>query len=110
MMPSGLVSMCFPLFYLNYMPSAFEIKADNILALKNDEICHVGQDLIKTTKKLLESMVNDETSLVTIYYGEDATEGEAQELKEHVEEICPGVEVEIQEGGQPLYYYLLSAE
>lgn len=88
----------------------FEIKADNILALKNDEICHVGQDLIKTTKKLLESMVNDETSLVTIYYGEDATEGEAQELKEHVEEICPGVEVEIQEGGQPLYYYLLSAE
>lgn len=88
----------------------FEIKADNILALKNDEICHVGQDLIKTTKKLLESMVNDETSLVTIYYGEDATEGEAEELKEHVEEICPGVEVEIQEGGQPLYYYLLSAE
>lgn len=88
----------------------FEIKADNILALKNDEICHVGQDLIKTTKKLLESMVSDETSLVTIYYGEDATEGEAEELKEHVEEICPGVEVEIQEGGQPLYYYLLSAE
>ena len=88
----------------------FEIKADNILALKNDEICHVGQDLIKTTKKLLESMVNDETSLVTIYYGEDATEGEAEELREHVEEICPGVEVEIQQGGQPLYYYLLSAE
>ena len=88
----------------------FEIKADNILALKNDEICQVGQDLIKTTKKLLESMVSDETSLVTIYYGEDATEGEAEELKEHVEEICPGVEVEIQEGGQPLYYYLLSAE
>ncbi|MBQ7049091.1 MAG: DAK2 domain-containing protein, partial [Firmicutes bacterium] len=47
----------------------FEIKADNILALKNDEICQVGQDLIKTTKQLLESMVNDETSLVTIYYG-----------------------------------------
>ena len=88
----------------------FEIKADNILALKNDEICHVGQDLIKTTKKLLESMVDEDTSLVTIYYGEDATEGEAEELKEHVEEFCPGVEVEIQEGGQPLYYYLLSAE
>ncbi len=88
----------------------FEIKADNILALKNDEICQVGQDLIKTTKQLLESMVNDETSLVTIYYGEDATEEEAVELKEHVEEFCPGVEVEIQEGGQPLYYYLLSAE
>ena len=88
----------------------FEIKADNILALKNDEICQVGQDLIKTTKQLLESMVNDETSLVTIYYGEDATEEEAVELKEHVEEFCPGVEVEIQSGGQPLYYYLLSAE
>lgn len=88
----------------------FEIKADNILALKNDEICQVGQDLIKTTKQLLESMVSDETSLVTIYYGEDATEEEAVELKEHVEEFCPGVEVEIQSGGQPLYYYLLSAE
>ena len=88
----------------------FEIKADNILALKNDEICQVGQDLIKTTKQLLESMVSDETSLVTIYYGEDATEEEAVELKEHVEEFCPGVGVEIQSGGQPLYYYLLSAE
>ena len=88
----------------------FDIKADNILALKNDEICQVGQELMLTTKQLLEAMVNDETSLVTIYYGEDATEEEAEELKEHVENYCPGVEVEIQKGGQPLYYFLLSAE
>lgn len=88
----------------------FSIQEGDILALKNDDICQVGQDLMEATKQLLEAMISDETSIVTIYYGEDATEEQAQELADYVNETHPDLDVDIQDGGQPLYYFLLSAE
>lgn len=88
----------------------FAIKAQDILALLNDDICQVGQDLMETTQKLLDEMIGDETSIVTVYYGEEAAQQQAERLQAYIEEKYPEVEVEIQDGGQPLYYFLLSAE
>lgn len=88
----------------------FSIKAQDILALMNEDICKVGQDLMQTTQQLIDAMISDTTSILTVYYGEEATQQQAEQLMQYVEENYPEVEVEIQEGGQPLYYFLLSAE
>ena len=88
----------------------FSIKAQDILALMNEDICKVGQELMQTTEQLIDEMISDTTSILTVYYGEEATQQQAEELQQYIEEKYPEVEVEIQEGGQPLYYFLLSAE
>lgn len=88
----------------------FDIKVNDILALKNGEISHVGKDLMQTTKDLLDDMVSEDTSIVTIYYGEDSGAEACDALKEYIQQDHPDVEVEIQDGGQPVYYFLLSAE
>ena len=88
----------------------FEIKENDILALKNGELCKVGTDLMETTCALLDEMISDETSILTIFYGEDASREQAEALRDKVSESYPGIEVEVQEGDQPIYYFLLSAE
>ena len=88
----------------------FQIRQGDILALKNDEICQVGTDLMETTKELMDAMISEESSIITVYYGTDADPAQAEELRQYVEELHPDLEVEIQKGGQPLYYFLLSAE
>lgn len=88
----------------------FAIQQGDVLALKDDEIDFVGKDLMQTTRELLEDMIEEETSIVTIYYGSDVTPDMAETLKEETEAAHPDIEVEIQNGGQPLYYFLLSAE
>ena len=80
------------------------------MALMNEDICKVGQELMQTTEQLIDEMISDTTSILTVYYGEEATQQQAEELQQYIEEKYPEVEVEIQEGGQPLYYFLLSAE
>ncbi len=88
----------------------FEIKENDILALKSGDLCKVGRDLMETTSELLEEMITDETSILTIFYGEDASPEQAEALRAKVSEAYPGIEVEVQEGDQPIYYFLLSAE
>lgn len=90
--------------------NGFTIQANDILALKNEDIVNVGKDLKETTCQLLDSMIGEDTSIVTIYYGKDATQDQADELKAYVTGKYPQVEVEVNEGGQPIYYFLLSAE
>ena len=55
-------------------------------------------------------MVTEETELISIYYGEDVTEEEAASLQEKAAEKFPNIDIELQLGGQPVYYYILSAE
>ncbi len=88
----------------------FDIKEGNILALKDNDISRVGTDMMETTLDLLSDMITDETGVVTLYYGADVTEEQAQELQSKAAERFPEVEVEMQEGAQPIYYFLLSAE
>jgi len=55
-------------------------------------------------------MIDEDSSLISIYYGSDVTEEEAQKLKEEIGEVYSNCEIELHFGGQPLYYYILSVE
>ena len=87
-----------------------EIKAGNILGMLNDQIEVVAEDVMEGTKELIKASIKDESEVVGIYYGADATEESAEELAAFIEENYPDCEVEVQSGGQPLYYYIISVE
>ena len=86
------------------------IHEGNIMVIGDDGILAVGESKNASTMDALSGMVSDSTELVSIYYGEDATEEEADDLRKMVAEAYPHVDVEVQAGGQPVYYYILSAE
>ena len=65
---------------------------------------------METTIDLLKAMMDDESELVTIYYGEEGTEEDAEKIAESIQELDDEVEIEIQYGGQPIYYYFVSVE
>ena len=87
-----------------------EIREGNILGMLNDQIEVVSEDVMEGTKELLKASIKDESEMVGIYYGADATEESAEELAAFIEENYPDCEVEVQSGGQPLYYYIISVE
>lgn len=87
-----------------------EIKEGNILGMLNDQIEVVAEDVMEGTKELLKTSIKEESEVVGIYYGADATEESAEELAAFIEENYPDCEVEVQSGGQPLYYYIISVE
>ncbi len=87
-----------------------EIKEGNILGMLNDQIEVVAEDVMEGTKELIKASVTEDSEVVGIYYGSDATEEDAAELAAFIEENYPDCEVEVQSGGQPLYYYIISIE
>jgi len=87
-----------------------EIKEGNIIGIHNGRIETVGQDIHDITLDLVGHVVEEGDSLITVYYGQDTTEEDAQKLGAEVAEQFPDLDVEVQYGGQPLYYYLISAE
>ena len=87
-----------------------DIKAGDIMGLSDKTIETVGTDVVETTIDLLKAMMDDESELVTIYYGEEGTEEDAEKIAESIQELDDEVEVEIQYGGQPIYYYFVSVE
>ncbi len=88
----------------------FEIKEGNFLALRNGDMCKVGEDLMDTTRDLVDAMISEDTGIFTIYFGSESSREQAEELCSYILDKYPSVEVEIQEGDQPIYYFLLSAE
>lgn len=87
-----------------------EIHEGNIMAIGDSGILGVGTERIATTLEALSRMVEDGTELISIYYGADATEEEAEALRAAAAEKYPGIDIELQPGGQPVYYYIVSAE
>lgn len=87
-----------------------EIKEGNILGMLNDQIEVVAEDVMEGTKELIKASVTEDSEVVGIYYGADVTEEDAEELAAFIEENYPDCEVEVQNGGQPLYYYIISVE
>lgn len=87
-----------------------EIEEKDIIGLLEGDIAAVGSAPEQVVLELLESMVDDDSSVISIYYGEEQAEEEAMRLNELVEEAYPDCEVEVYSGGQPLYYYILSVE
>lgn len=86
------------------------IKAGDIMGIGDEGILAVGQDVDETALKMLESLVDDNAELISIYYGKDMTETQAQAFAGAVQEKFGGCDVELQYGGQPVYYYVVSVE
>lgn len=86
------------------------IKQNDYMGIGDSSILSVGQDLKTTTIEMVDAMVDEDSAIVSIYYGTDATEEAAEEIGAVIEEKYPDVEVEINAGGQPIYYYVISVE
>jgi DAK2 domain fusion protein YloV len=86
------------------------VKKDEIIGLVNGKLRVKGQSPLQVAKEAIEQMHGQEYEIVTIYYGESVTAEEAQQLAEDIQDLYPEQEVEVVDGGQPHYYYILSAE
>ncbi len=87
-----------------------EIHKDDILGLEGSKIKAVGTKLDDVLMELTEEISDEDTEFVTLYYGEDVSEEEANKAAEMLEEALDEVEVSVKYGGQPLYYYIISVE
>ncbi len=87
-----------------------EIKQGNIMGLNDKTILAVGSNITDTTFDLIKELVNDESELISLYYGAEITSETADELADLVMNEYPDVDVEVHFGGQPIYYYVLSVE
>lgn len=87
-----------------------EIKKDDIMGIYDGDIKIIGNDIQDVAFELVKTMVADENGLVTIFYGDEMTEDDAIELAKKIEEELEDFDIEIINGGQPLYYYLISVE
>ena len=87
-----------------------DIKQGDFMGLTDKTIVAVGQDLEETTLELIEGMLDEESELISIYYGENVTEKDAEELADKVLAQHDDLEVEVQFGGQPVYSYFVSVE
>ena len=87
-----------------------EIKENDFMGIGDKKILSVGQDLEATVLDMVSQMIDEDSAIVSIYYGEEATEEAANEIASKIEADNPDVEVEVQFGGQPIYYYVISVE
>lgn len=87
-----------------------EIHEGDIMGIGDKGILAVGKDRIDVTKETIAEMVDDESEVISIYYGADTEESEAEELAAAIEEAYPDCDVELNAGGQPIYYYVISVE
>ncbi|MBQ8627230.1 MAG: DAK2 domain-containing protein [Agathobacter sp.] len=88
----------------------FEIKENDYMGIGDKTILAAGTDKKTVTLEMIDRMVDEDSAIVSIYFGSDSSEEEASELAEAIEEKYPDVEVEINDGGQPIYYYVISVE
>ena len=88
----------------------FTIRENDYMGIGDKTILAVGTDLKTTTIELLDSMIDEDSAIVSIYFGSDSSEESAAEIAEVIEGKYPDVEVEIHDGGQPIYYYVMSVE
>lgn len=87
-----------------------EIHEGDIMGIGDAGILAVGKEVEATTKELLAELTDEDTELISLYYGEDVTEEDAMAFAEEIEELYPDADVDTHCGGQPIYYYVLSVE
>jgi dihydroxyacetone kinase-like predicted kinase len=78
--------------------------------VSDGNIVSVGDDLHDITMETVKTAIDEDTEIVTIYFGEDVEEEVANNLAAEIEELLAFGDVEVYHGGQPLYYYLISIE
>ena len=87
-----------------------EIKQGDYMGLGDHGILSVGTEMDTVAFEMIENMMDDSLELISIYYGSDVDEQTAQALRDKVEAAYPSCDVELQYGGQPIYYYIVSGE
>lgn len=86
------------------------IKQGNIMGIDDSKIAAVGESIQDTTKELIETMIGEDAELISLYFGAEVKEEDANELAEEIMSEHSEVEVEVLYGGQPIYYYMISVE
>ncbi len=87
-----------------------DVKEGNIIGIAEGNLLSAGDYVDEVTSNLIEKLVDEDTAIITLFFGEDVTESQANELRTSLEEKFEDVDVELYYGGQPLYYYLISVE
>ena len=87
-----------------------EIHEGDIMGMIDNKLSVLGSDIAQVGRDVTEKMVNEESSLITVYYGADVAEADARALRDALAEQYADCDVELQAGGQPLYYYLIAVE
>ena len=87
-----------------------EIHKDDIMGIGDSGILSVGTDIAGTTKDMLAELVDEDSELISVYYGADVSEEDAMQLIEELEGLYPNVDIDTHMGGQPIYYYVISVE
>lgn len=87
-----------------------EIHEGDIMGIGDSGILAVGQDVEATTREMLVKLVDDDSELISLYYGEEVKREDAERFTAEIEELYPDVDVDAHFGGQPIYYYVLAVE
>lgn len=87
-----------------------EIHEGDIMGIGDEGILAVGSSIEETTKEMLSQLVSEESELISLYYGQDVSDEEAEQFVEELEELYPDIDIDAHLGGQPIYYYVLSVE
>ena len=87
-----------------------EIHEGDIMGIGDQGILSVGQSVEETTKAMLAQLVDEDSELISLYYGQDIQGEDAEKFAQTVEELYPDVDIDVHMGGQPIYYYVLSVE
>ena len=87
-----------------------EIHEGDIMGIGDHGIISVGKDIKETTKEMLAELVDEDSELISLYYGAEVSEEEAESFAEEIEELYPDVDIDAHFGGQPIYYYVLAVE
>ena len=87
-----------------------EIHEGDIMGIGDSGILAVGQSVEETTKEMLAQLVDEDTELISLYYGQDVQEESAENFAQEIEDLYPDVDVDVHSGGQPIYYYVISVE
>lgn len=73
-------------------------------------ILSVGSEIEETVKDMLSQLVDEDSELISLYYGEEVNEEDAEKFTQEITELYPDVDVDVHSGGQPIYYYILAVE
>ncbi|MEG0641963.1 MAG: DAK2 domain-containing protein [Clostridium sp.] len=87
-----------------------EVKEGNYIGISSGKLTNSGEGLDDVTKTLVDSMVDEDSEIITLFYGNDTTKENATKIEEYIIDKCPSAEVSVNYGGQPIYYYIIAVE
>lgn len=90
--------------------NGLDIKIDDIIGIGQKEIKVCGSNINQVSIDLIKSLIDEESEMITLLYGEDVSKEDANEMANKLEELYPDLDIELYYGGQPVYYYMFSIE